>query len=162
MTIFKTLLFKRLTRGKALYSEVEVIDVYENPRVAAQFRRQRDAFASDGKSTEEIWVFHGTAAANVAAIMAEGFRVGGKDVAVSHGSLHGRGVYTAIGPDTPMDYAGVSSSECVILARALCGAKGATEEAGADCWEPEQDWAIFRSGSQLLPVYVVRFSSHAL
>lgn len=155
--------FKRLTRGKALYSTCTAIDVYENPRLRARFRRQRDAFASCGKSTEEIWVFHGTSEANVASIMAGGFKVGGHDVALAHGALHGHGIYTAKGPDTPMDYAGVASSEYVILARALPGAIGVgAGEASCDCWEPEQDWAIFRSGSQLLPVYVVRFSTHEM
>ena len=95
--------------------------------------------------------------------MAGGFKVGGHDVALAHGALHGHGIYTAKGPDTPMDYAGVASSEYVILARALPGAIGVgAGEASCDCWEPEQDWAIFRSGSQLLPVYVVRFSTHEM
>ena len=145
--------FKRLTGGAS--KSIAAVDVYSCPAVEQQYHQTRAAFTRAGTPDEEVWVFHGSMPSKVCSIMTGGFRVGGVDagVAVANGALHGHGVYTAKGPGTPMSYAGGGKE--VILARALQGHLG--EEGNSDCWEPKGDWAVFRDGRQLLPVYVVRF-----
>ena len=80
---------------------------------------------------------------------------------VANGTLHGRGVYTAVGPRTSMQYGG-GAAGCVVLARALPGEclDGRGEgHASVDSWRPCGDWLVFRSGAQLLPVYAVHFDA---
>ena len=145
--------FTRLSGGAA--TTVIGVDVYACPAVTTAYEAQKAAFATSGTPTGEIWIFHGTAPANVQAIMTGGFKVGGRDlgVPVANGTAHGAGVYSAKGPGTPMGY--TKGGKEIILARAMQGKIGARER--SDCWEPHRDWAIFRDGKQLLPTYVVHF-----
>lgn len=143
-------------------SSIIMVDAYvENEEVEKRFydtkRRFRKAYGEKG---HEIWVFHGTQSDNIARIMVEGFKVGGIDVRVKNGSAYGKGVYTATGPSTPISYA--KNCRCVILARALVGkhkrvVKRDVKAHNFDTWSPQVDWKVFRSGSQLLPRYVVYY-----
>ena len=131
--------------------------VYVNDATKRRFEAKREALRAAGKSTNEIWVFHGTSSQSVInSIMREGFRVGGKGVAVANGSVYGRGVYTATGPDTPMGTYAASTSR-VILSRALTGREGPQEGVGVDMWRPRTDWAVFADPHALLPMYVLRY-----
>ena len=85
-------------------------------------------------------------------IMIQGFKVGGIDLPAANGSAYGKGVYTAIGPNAPMSYSG--KDRVVILAQAL---KGDNNTQVPDSWQPRDDWKVFRSGSQLLPKYIVSY-----
>ena len=138
-------------RGGARGSSVRQVDVYESPALDAAYA----AAAAALPGSREIWIFHGTP--SVDPIMASGFKVGGKDegVGVANGSVHGHGVYTATGPDTPMHYARAGGASAVILAKALEGTRGA--QGVGDCWAPRGDWLVFKSGKQLLPKYVVHY-----
>jgi hypothetical protein len=79
-------------------------------------------------------------------------------------AAHGRGVYTATGPSTPITFARDCNS--VILATGLNGVTGIVGQ--GDNWKPvgkfcrkllqENDWRIFRTGEQLLPRYVIHFN----
>jgi len=140
-------------RGGRRGAPVRKVDVYESPALDAAYA----AAAAALPGSREVWVFHGTDAASVVRIMASGFKVGGKDagVGVANGSVHGHGVYTATGPDTPMGYAQMGGASAVILAKALEGTRGA--QGVGDCWAPRGDWLVFKSGKQLLPKYVVHY-----
>jgi hypothetical protein len=145
--------FVRLTSSN---KTVVAIDVYVNPTVQRVYDQTKRSFASHGKPSSEVVVFHGTAQQNIVPIMTTGFKVGGAGVAVANGTAYGRGVYSAVGPNTPMGYASTNS---VILAMALPGSPDGSRNgsAGGDSWRPKGDWIIFRSGSQLLPKWVVHF-----
>jgi hypothetical protein len=129
-------------------SRPQTVALWINFAVAEAFESQRQKFERDGKSTESVWVFHGTPLANISNIMSQGFKVGGHGVPIAHGAAHGHGVYTAMGPDTPIGY---GNGNAVILARALVGNNG------ADSRRAHGDWIIFNSGSQLLPIYVLQW-----
>ncbi len=90
--------------------------------------------------------------------MAGGFKVGGQgDIPITNGDVHGRGVYTATGPNTPMHYVGKNGNgNCAILTKALEGVKG-EQGKGDCCWAPRGDWLVFKTGEQLLPTYVVHW-----
>ena len=144
--------FSRLVEG--CQPKVQKIDVYENPAMQARFDAEQARMAGEGIVADVTWVFHGTSTcSNIESIMVEGFKVGGEDVPVAHGSVYGRGVYSATSPNTPMMYA--AGVQQVILALALKEKPG---QSRGISWEPRKDWIVFRSGSQLLPRYVVHFS----
>ena len=131
-----------------------MIDVYENPTLDARYRATRRRFAAAKKPAQEVVVFHGTSSSNVSKIMLDGFRVGGSDgVPVANGSAYGVGVYTAVGPNTPMNYS--RGSPQVILSYALTGEVGSAQS--GDSWRPNGDWHIFRHGNQLKPKWVVHY-----
>ena len=85
------------------------------------------------------------------------------EVPIRNGNVYGNGVYTATGPETPWNYAGNPRTGRgnvgkVILSMALPGTtKGEKEARGGDSWKPHSDWLVFKSGSQLLPKYVIHF-----
>jgi hypothetical protein len=141
--------------GDATNSRVRKVVVYENPFVTALYASKQSAMIQTGPC-RELWVFHGTAEQNIEAIMSEGFKVGGNGtIEIRNGAVHGKGVYTATGPNTPVRYSNQAGGNAVILSKALEGTKG-RQELG-DCWAPirDQDWLVFKSGEQLLPKYAV-------
>ena len=132
--------------------KVNQVDVYESPVVEAAFSAKRADFERGGQKADQIWVFHGTGKpGGVEAICSGGFKVGGQDVDVAHGTAYGQGVYTATGPSTPMTYGQL------ILCKALPGKAGL--QGVGDSWKPrvDDDWVIFREAAQLWPKFVVHF-----
>lgn len=137
---------------------VAKVDVYDSVAVKKAHQEKEDEFRQQGKSTAKRWVFHGTPqSSNVSKICSEGFKVGGSNgVPIANGAAYGNGVYTAIGPKTPMDYSRANSS--IILCSGLLGKEKRSEsDMGFDSWPgpPDQDWMIFKTAEQLLPQYVV-------
>ena len=133
------------------------VDFYENSHLRARFRAKEIEFNNAGKMDPPVWVFHGPNRSDrsvIDKIMQEGFKVGGRDVSTANGSAHGRGIYTATGPQTPLSY----NQNRIILAKALKGTKADSDRPGADSWQPKQDWLIFKDGAQLLPRYVLHFT----
>lgn len=144
--------------------KVVQVDVYDSPARAQHFLGLQRRFEAEGRMHKVAnrdkmhWAFHGTAPDAAADIMIGGFKVGGSEIAIRNGDVHGRGVYTARTAKTAVQYAG--SRGVVILANALPGFQGKKmSDRGAsgevDSWTPNQDWVVFRTGSQLLPVYAL-------
>jgi hypothetical protein len=136
------------------------VDYYDNPVTRQSFRAKKAELQRLGANTAQTWVFHGTADGNVQRIMASGFVVGGGAVGIQNGAAYGNGVYSAMGPGTPMGFA--RGCNKVILAKGLRGrfqdVGNAQQDRNADSWRGGgPDWCIFRTGQQLLPVYVVHF-----
>jgi hypothetical protein len=133
--------------------------VLQNNMLNRQFDACREGFRCAGKSTDEIWVYHGTETTLHSKILEVGFKVGGvDDIPVRCGSAYGNGVYTAKGPGTPHNY----GREVIILAKTLPGNFQQSPPPKAcdemDSWGcGSRDWVIFKSGKQLLPVYACFF-----
>jgi hypothetical protein len=138
-----------------------LVEYWENEPLANRFHAAQMRLAQHaGAETTKVWVFHGTKDEVVPQIMQHGFKVGGEgDVKVANGSAYGQGVYSATGPGTPMGY--VKGRKMIIIAKGLKGRFQDTERGGAnaDSWRGPRgrEWCIFRSGDQLLPVYVVHY-----
>ena len=130
---------------------VQVIEYERNSPVIKKFEEMKATLVN----IEQIWVFHGTNEVSLNRIIVEGFKVGGVDnISIINGKNYGNGVYTATGPKTPMTYS--KGNNKIILAKALPGQRSHNESRGdSDSWVPRDDWMVFRSGSQLLPCYVV-------
>ncbi|KAG5188092.1 hypothetical protein JKP88DRAFT_134603, partial [Tribonema minus] len=138
---------------------VAQIDVYEtSEKVAEQYRQARSQLAQASKDIEELWVLHGTSSSVVPNIMCGGFKVGGREgIPIRHGSQHGEGVYTSTQLSIALSHTSNESPAMVIMARALKGAhiRSSAASAAYDSWSPSNNWYIFKSGAQLLPVYVI-------
>ena len=151
-------LFGCQAEGKQI-PQIERVVVYEVPLVATVYASKKQAMlgrqSHPGQDCRELWVFHGTAEKNIEAIMTTGFKVGGEGlIPIANGDAHGRGIYTASGPDTPMDYSQRGGrTKAVILSKMLEGTKGVKER--GDCWASKGDWLICKTGEQLLPKYVI-------
>ena len=152
--------YDHLLGKKAKENTVKQVDVYESKPVLAAYKQCKAQFSKRGFN-EEIWVFHGTSsAAIVQSICTGGFKVAGQPGGppIANGAVHGLGIYAATSPDTPMGYG--QDSRSVILCLALPGKKGKQakqREEDEDCWYPKKDWVVFKTGAQLLPMYVVHF-----
>jgi hypothetical protein len=148
---FATQQFQRLMHGNI--NTVRRVEVWSSPKVQIRFDQYK---ARQRQPGNVHWVFHGTNSHNLRSIMTTGFCVGGQGVPVKNGTAYGTGVYTATGPATPFAY---SSGDSLILARGYCGAQeqlGGSWGAG-DHRRVENDWIIFRTPDQLVPVYVLHF-----
>ena len=142
--------YRKLIRDeRATVEAVYVIEYEPESNVERNFDQKKMSM----NERDEIWVFHGTDMASMKKIIIEGFKVGGVDVNIANGALYGEGVYTATGPSTPMSYS--PDSNTVILAKALPGRIGGWYD--GDCWVPKDDWKVFRTGSPLLPCYIVHY-----
>ena len=143
--------YTRLTQDRG--NLVRQVDVYESEATLERFQKTKEIFGQRGPGCdEEIWVFHGTNDSAIEDIMAQGFKVGGVEVGARNGEAFGKGVYTATGPADPTRYS--RGHNKIILARALPGIERRGGYDG-DSWRPKNDWMVFVSGSQLLPVYVI-------
>jgi len=149
--------------GRAIESlEISKVEVYESPIVSAKYVKQAEHFQR-ARREDEAWVFHGTTHDAIHKIVSEGFRVGGKDVAVKNGKVHGSGVYTSTWTEDPLKYSATSGA--VILSQGLLGnhKKGACNHdynnRKYDSWSPvtNPNWIVFRNSEQLLPKYVIYF-----
>ena len=128
------------------------VEFLYNPDVLQRFL---DVTQELSGGSDPIWVFHGTHSSFLDSIAREGFKVGGQDVSVRNGASYGHGIYTARGPDTPMQY---GHGRSVILALARPGVEGSQHDPACDSWRPRNDWHIFRRGEQLLPIYILHFA----
>lgn len=156
----------RLT-GKKSFSIISSIEVYKNPIVETKWHQKKQQFATmlntDLKHIETVWVFHGTGTEAMQSICENGFRVPRCESEVAHGAVHGLGVYTAIGPDTPIQYSQCQGSSAAILSQALVGRRGPSprknQEAppDVDSWIPKGDWIVFKDPAQLLPKYIIHY-----
>ena len=144
--------------------EVQKIEYELNSNVLLRYQQKKLEFAAKDLPTERF-VFHGTGQEkNFEAIAEEGFVVGGSlpGVPVANGAAYGKGVYTAIGPATPIQYSGKIAK--VILALGLEGAKGDCNYKGQRNGNIDtisvqgKDWLIFTSSDQLLPVAIIVFN----
>ncbi|KAJ1627849.1 hypothetical protein T492DRAFT_876119 [Pavlovales sp. CCMP2436] len=132
------------------------VDIFEVPAaVRARFEAARTRLGA----SEEEWVFHGTADTAIGQIFQQGFKLGGDvGVPIANGNANGRGVYTDTLLATALGYA--KGSKKAILARALPGRRGTSEHSQCDsCGDrTRSSWRIFRSGDQLLPMYLLHFA----
>ena len=86
--------YLRLTRWNAAGRDrpnVTSVDWYRNPALE---RRYADALRDTGGA--EVLVFHGTSVDVIPKIMAEGLKVGGREVSVAVGQAHGQGAYAYV------------------------------------------------------------------
>ena len=144
-----------LMMGSQTNDRVREVLICVNDQLTAQFESKREALRREGKPDSEIWIFHGTGSqTNVDAIVTNGFVVppAGRE---TNGAVHGRGIYGATGPNTPVTYA--RGTRQLLLCRSLPGREGQRESPGVDMWRPRLDWVVFADAASLLPVYVIKY-----
>ena len=154
--------FCKLLPGVSLdqVREVQKIEYESTSQIYIRYQQKQTEFVAKGLPTQR-YVFHGTGRENNFRAIAEtGFVVGGTsaEVPVANGAAHGAGVYTAIGPTTPIGYSrGIAK---VMLALGLEGVINERVQGNIDTVKVGNDWLIFRSADQLLPVAIIVFDEH--
>jgi len=146
---------------------IKYIEVYHSPGCDAKWNIKRQELATQlnvkPKDLKTVWVFHGTNVDAMKSICETGFRVarGGQ---ITNGAVHGFGIYTATGPDTPMGYSHNQGASATILSKALIGTQGASPRSNQESpshihsWVPRGDWRVFKDGEQLLPTYIIHYN----
>ena len=113
----------------------------------------------------EITAWHGSKFENYPKIMNEGLKIGGVNVEVAKGQVHGWGIYSAFTPNTPKQYARDSKwIACFLAMKGNKSDKKIDSAEGLDngkthSYEPRDDWIVFFSQDQLLPRYLVEYKS---
>ena len=124
----------------------------DSPVIQAYIDKKRELGAAGRGQDAEQYVFHGTGTEQaLRSIATNGFIVGGSvaGVPVLNGNSCGAGVYTAIGPTTPMGY-GTGTGK-VMLAKTMPGLNN------VHSIRPNGDWIVFRDPALLLPIAIITF-----
>lgn len=137
---------------------VSQVDIYVNNNTAsAAYESTKAELRRAGYQPNEEWVFHGTKDSSVENIMTNGFYIGGLEVPLFHGQVHGAGVYASKCPSISLDYASPQTDKLstikLIIAKGIVTSddkngshSGATKNA---------PYLLFPSGRYLLPTYVI-------
>lgn len=95
---------------------VDVIVYDDGVAPLSHFLAKKNEFIESGIPDMEMWVFHGSSSEGINGIVREGFKVGGRDVPLASKRMSfGMGVYSAIGPATPIGYSGASKTVRVAM-----------------------------------------------
>lgn len=145
-----------------LLGSVDVVAVYKvwNEELDMQY-----AIAVSGaKQMCSQKMLHGTATASVDSIVREGFKVGGVDVPVRHGSALGKGIYLTSTASVAINYSSMLGSKYIVLSETCVTpdcprtpnlsyerGKKAVMSAPEFCTVVQPDKALVR------PLYVVEF-----
>ena len=124
----------------------------DSPVIQAYINKKRELGAAGRGLDAEQYVFHGTGTEQaLRSIATNGFIVGGSvaGVPVLNGTAYGAGVYTAIGPTTPMGY-GIGTGK-VVLAKTMPGLNNVHST------RPNGDWIVFKDAALLLPLAIITF-----
>lgn len=141
------------------------------PVAASVGRKFAEAFASG--SATLVPAYHGSNSKNYASICARGLLVpgsrGGKDIAVAHGTAHGRGVYTANGANPwlsmmfcrapKMLVCGVAD-DSIPVRRPMQGGNGLLVTAQSSSLRHVGDAIVVSDETRVAPLFTVSFSRH--
>ncbi|KAH9330190.1 hypothetical protein KI387_002298 [Taxus chinensis] len=130
------------------YKVIKVEHIF-NKSLQIQYEKAKEALKREKKCVEEMLVFHGTDKDAIEKIIEEGFKIGGEGVEVRHGSVYGKGVYTALDPNTSISY---SKGGMILLSSALIGEKGTDYKEGGST-----NVLVLHKTEHLLPKYIVHF-----
>lgn len=131
--------------------QVSKVEYIYNVALKERYLKKKEEFKKGATPQEERFVFHGTDTAAIASISNEGFKIGGVGVRIKCGAVYGEGVYTALNPDISVAYS--KKSNMMLLSLALPGTFNTHHGSGG------HDVIVIKNVDQLLPMYVVHYSS---
>ena len=154
--------FLRLIHHSGRKKTITSVDYYINPRRISKFRKKKEELKKKygkGKESKYILAFHGTKPDNVDQIMSQNFRLD-----KIKRTAHGFGIYFSEFPDISIGY-----GSGLILCKILPGRsyRGDTMPSGYDSnivaphehHQGRADMVIIGNPDQILPCYVIHFSS---
>jgi len=130
----------------------------DNPLLSYRFReRKRQLDGELGRPADELDGFHGSNPSNYLSIVQGGFRSDLRGTAV--GQVYGSGEYMAKCPNVSIAYC--RDGEYMLVCRLSLGYKSSspTNVDGDHIWVPDCQYYVISSPAQILPKYIVKFSS---
>jgi len=130
----------------------------DNPLLAFQFQARRDELKRELRhSPHELQGFHGTHPDNIISICRNGFDRRKRGSAV--GQVFGSGEYFAKCPDVSVNYC--QRGEYMLVCRLCLGIESSTEanKDGDHIWVPDMSYYVISSPAQVLPLYILKFTS---
>jgi len=146
---------RTLWQEREAHGYVEDAWAVDNPLLTWRFHaRRRDLTRQLGRSPDELEGYHGTHPDNVLAICQDGF-----DQSKRSGQVYGAGEYFAKCPTVSMGYC--RGGEYMLVCRLTLGVESSSEanKDGDHIWVPECSYYVISSPAQILPLYIVKFSS---
>lgn len=132
--------------------QVTKVEFIKNVDLEEKFNQKMQEFKASSIPAEARFVFHGTVAAAIDKIAAEGFKIGGTEgIDIKNGAYYGNGVYTASNPDTSLAYC--KGSNMMLLSIAIPGELDKHHNIGGT-----KDVLVIKDVCQLLPRYVVHYT----
>merc|ERR1712048_1531253 len=153
-----------VTRLKELWSsrqaDGEVVAAWkvDNPLLTYKFQeRRKELKRMLGREPEFIEGFHGSSPGNYLSIVDSGFREDLRGTAV--GQVYGRGEYMACNPNVSVGYC--RGGEYMLVCRLTLGEESSTPDNndGDHIWVPSAKYYVIARASQILPQYLIKFSS---
>jgi len=142
---------------KARYGHIVDAWKVDNPLLTWHFNTRREELKKQlGRAPDELQGYHGTHPSNVLSICTNGF-----DRSKRAGQVHGAGEYFAKCPDVSVSYC--KGGQYMLICRLCLGVPSSTEanSDGDHIWVPSCAYYVISSPAQVLPVYIVKFSSAA-
>jgi len=140
----------------ALWKVVKV-DLVVNPVLLHRYH----SFFKTHAVQEELLLFHGTSNTTISSILSHGFKIGGVDVKMATGAVHGQGVYLSEDPQFALRYVRHSDSDaietfaeqgikCLLFAKCALTAETKKVQHG-----PLIEQVVCPNKNQVLPFYLV-------
>jgi len=138
----------------------KVIDAWkvDNPLLTYKFKQRRDELKGIlGREADIIEGFHGSAPANYLSIVDTGFNKKLRGSAV--GQVFGSGEYMACNPNVSIGYC--RGGEYMLVCRLILGKESSSTDNtdGDHIWVPSNKYYVISEPSQILPQYLIQFSS---
>ena len=134
------------------------VDVLYNSELEKRFAAKRQEFSTrKPDDRKEMFAFHGTRREEaIAAIAKDGLKVGGKEVPMAVGAIHGTGIYFCEDPSVSFGYCGDTNK--MFLCEILLGKvhEGSGNLPGYDSCHVGNVRVIFTS-EQVIPRYLIHF-----
>lgn len=127
----------------------------DNPLCTFRFHARRDELKMElGRSPDELQGFHGTHPDNVISICKNGFDSGRRS-----GQVYGAGEYFAKCPDVSVGYC--RGGEYMLVCRLTLGHESSSEDNrdGDHIWVPSMSYYVIAKAEQVLPQYIIKFTS---
>jgi len=142
------------TGGVGTTYHVSRVEYIINPKLLKRYHDFKKQLADRGEKVSERLTFHGTSLHAIEAIIKEGFRIGGEDIAIVAGTVLGTGVYTSESPIFAQSYL-VGGHKSLLFTR-VCPSSDSVIQKDAHGVIQQ---LVCKHREQVLPTYIVHFAA---
>lgn len=126
-----------------------------NPAVFLRYETRRRHLEQKNEGFVERLTFHGTTESNIDSILRHGFGVGGRDVPVKHGKVHGTGIYSSESAAFALRYAKAAEG-CPFLSLLVCRVLITPDSRLTPSINGRIHEIVIQHVDQILPTFLIR------